>query len=175
MNREEYIHLLVTKGITRSVKGKGEQTATADKYPQGYFNKKQCLQCGQEFIPQAPSELYCSDFCKRYNYISRYYERTYNITLEKYLELAEQQDFKCALCGQENFAMNTCHSGVLVVDHNHETGEIRGLLCHNCNRALGLLQDNLQTVSNIIPYLKGATTISKESTPQANGGGKTQP
>lgn len=81
----------------------------------------------------------------------------------------------CKVCGKENFAMKEIHSGALVVDHDHKTGTIRGLLCHNCNRALGLLEDNSLTIKKIIPYLEGATTILKESTSQANGDGKTQP
>ena len=175
MNRKEkYLEQLLGKGFASYVSEKDKQTARAEKYPQGYFKEKKCKHCGKEFIPQAPSEHYCSDFCKRYEYINRYYVRNYKITLGEYLKIAEQQDFKCALCGKENFAMKDIHSGALVVDHNHQTGKIRGLLCHNCNRALGLLQDDLQTVFKIIPYLKGATTISQESTSEANADGKTQ-
>lgn len=154
---------------------KQEQTSKPDKYPQGYFKNKTCKVCGKIFTPQAPSEHYCSDFCKRYAHINKYYERNYHISLEEYLNLAEKQKFKCALCGKENFAMKEIHSGALVVDHDHKTGTIRGLLCHNCNRALGLLEDNSLTIKKIIPYLEGATTILKESTSQANGDGKTQP
>lgn len=174
MTKDEYLQLLLNKGINRTVQTKDQQTAVSDKYPQGYFKAKKCKQCGQVFIPQAPSEHYCSDFCKRFNYLSRYYERNYNMTLDEYLNLAEKQNFKCALCGQENYAMKDIHSGALVVDHNHETGEVRGLLCHNCNRALGLLQDSIHTIDKIIPYLKGATTIPIGSTSEANADGKTE-
>jgi hypothetical protein len=41
----------------------------------------------------------------------------------------------------------------LRVDHCHETGKIRGLLCHNCNVAIGHLGDNLSTMQNAISYL----------------------
>lgn len=54
------------------------------------------------------------------------------------------------------------HSGILVVDHDHKTGNVRGLLCHNCNRALGLMQDDVSILSHSIKYLEGATTIRKE-------------
>jgi len=43
---------------------KSSQTASADKYPQGYFHEKPCKECGNLFTPTAPSELYCSDLCK---------------------------------------------------------------------------------------------------------------
>lgn len=60
--------------------------------------------------------------------------------------------------------MNKCHSGVLVVDHDHKTGKVRGLLCHNCNRALGLLKDNKEIIQNCLSYLERVTTIPKGST-----------
>ena len=52
---------------------------------------------------------------------------------------------KCAACGSTNR---------LCIDHDHETNEPRGLLCHNCNTAIGLVGDNLETLSNLIEYLK---------------------
>ena len=60
--------------------------------------------------------------------------------------------------------MHDTVKSTLNVDHCHETGKIRGLLCHNCNRALGLFKDNVEFLERAILYLKGATTISKEST-----------
>ena len=42
----------------------------------------------------------------------------------------------------------------LCIDHDHRTNKVRGLLCHNCNTALGLVGDNLSTLENLITYLK---------------------
>ena len=60
--------------------------------------------------------------------------------------------------------MRDIHSGALVVDHDHKTGAVRGLLCHNCNRALGLLQDSKENLMNCLSYLERVTTIPKGST-----------
>lgn len=158
MDRQTYLEQLLNRGISYYIPRKIKQTGTPKKYPQGYFKDKNCKNCGKSFSPQAPSEYYCSDFCKRYAYIEAYYIRNYDLTIEAYLDLAEKQNFRCAICNKENFVMGANHSGVLVVDHNHNTGEIRGLLCHNCNRALGLLQDDINIVKNIIPYLESVTT-----------------
>ncbi|WP_288878689.1 endonuclease VII domain-containing protein [Megasphaera massiliensis] len=160
MTKEEYLQKLLRDWN----KPKREQTAMASKYPQGYFTEKKCKHCGILFSPNAPSELYCSDGCKNYGVADAYYRRTYHITLEEYLDLAEKQNFVCAICGEENFAMGVNHTGCLVVDHSHETGKVRGLLCHNCNRALGLLKDDSSLVSKAFHYLQSVTTIPKGST-----------
>ena len=57
--------------------------------------------------------------------------------------------------------MATHHKMKLVVDHCHKNGQVRGLLCHNCNRALGLLGDDIGSIKNCIEYLEGATTSRK--------------
>lgn len=150
MTREEYL----LKVISDTNKPKSKQTASPDKYPQGFFKPKKCRHCGKVFTPKAPSELYCCDHCKAYGNTERYYKRVYDITLEEYLDMAEKQNFVCALCGKPNFAMKNAHSGCLVVDHDHETGKVRGLLCHNCNRALGLLHDDAGLMLKAAEYVK---------------------
>lgn len=169
MDRDTYLHKMLQ--IVAGNKPKKLQTAKASKYPQGYFHPKECKHCGSIFIPKAPSECYCSDYCKDYGVTEAYYKRTYNLTIQEVLDMAEQQHFVCAICHGENFAMNDCHSGILVVDHNHKTGEVRGLICHNCNRALGLLQDSVENCLRAASYLERVTTIPKGSTIQANGMG----
>ena len=164
MIREEYRQRLIHNSIAKSNKKKNEQTANPSKYPQGYFKKKQCKHCGCLFTPHAPSELYCSDDCKDYGVTEAYLLRNYGISIEKYLDMAENQNYKCAICYNDNFPMKSCHTGVLVVDHDHKTGKVRGLLCHNCNRALGLLKDSTEYLENCITYLEHVTTIPKGST-----------
>lgn len=135
-------------------KPKHEQTATPDKYPQGYFKEKPCRCCSDLFLPKAPSELYCSDSCKRRGITTAYLLRSYKITLDDYETMLNAQGHKCKICGGEGFIMNSNrHKLKLVVDHCHSTGRVRGLLCHNCNRAIGLLQDNVATLKSAIAYL----------------------
>lgn len=78
---------------------------------------------------------------------ARRYERVYDITLEKYEELLKKQDGVCGICKQPQ-------STLLCVDHNHDTGEVRGLLCTPCNRGLGLLGDTIINIQNAYDYLK---------------------
>lgn len=169
MTRDKYLKKLMQ--VQRN-KPKNKQTGNPSKYPQGFFNKKKCKHCGTEFIPKAPSELYCSEFCKSYAETESYYKRVYDLSINEYLDIAEKQNFKCAICGKENFAMKACSSGTLVVDHDHTTGDIRGLLCHNCNRALGLMNDDINSLKKALLYLERVTTSRKTYT-QASGSGST--
>lgn len=163
IDRQHYLMKIIHNYMNKK---KDEQTALPSKYPQGYFKKKKCRHCGKSFAPKAPSELYCSDFCKDYAVTEAYYKRVYGLSLKEYLEMAEKQHFVCAICGKENFAMGANHTGGLLVDHDHRTGKVRGLLCHNCNRALGLFHDDVSTISSAIKYLERVTTIPKGSTPK---------
>jgi hypothetical protein len=72
----------------------------------------------------------------------------YGISLEQYEILLEVQDHKCAICKDE------CLSGRnLAVDHCHESGRVRGLLCVNCNIGLGNFRDSSKLLMQAIDYL----------------------
>ncbi len=78
-------------------------------------------------------------------------KRMFNITLEEYNAMLDKQNNVCAICGcEETYYRNK----VLCVDHCHNTGKIRGLLCNNCNRALGLFKESKEILSNSIKYLE---------------------
>ena len=76
--------------------------------------------------------------------------RDYGITIEDYNKMFVDQEGKCRGCDkhQTEFKIR------LAVDHCHQTGKVRGLLCGNCNRALGLVHDNYKILNNLINYLK---------------------
>ncbi len=73
----------------------------------------------------------------------------YGITSEEYKALHTAQKGKCAICGTAPTTKRGLH-----VDHCHETGKVRGLLCHGCNTALGSFKDNTNLLNNAINYLK---------------------
>lgn len=139
-------------------------TATADKYPQKYFKVKPCKRCSTSFQPNAPSHLYCSQDCMEDALTNAYLLKNYQITLEKFREMFEEQKGVCKLCKSPGFALVKGQRILLVVDHCHVSGNVRGLLCHNCNRALGLFKDSIETLKNAVDYLEGVTTI--ETTPE---------
>lgn len=75
-------------------------------------------------------------------------KKLYGVSWETYSVILESQDGGCAICGGIN------ESGrKLAVDHNHETGEIRGLLCDKCNRGLGFFNDDIMILDLAVEYL----------------------
>lgn len=72
----------------------------------------------------------------------------YNITDSEWRDMANSQDYCCAICGKHQPKKR------LAIDHDHKTGKIRGLLCSNCNTALGLLKDNISIAESAVKYLK---------------------
>jgi hypothetical protein len=80
------------------------------------------------------------------------YLRSYGITIKDYNELFLKQDGKCAVCGSETVGRKTDKN--FIIDHDHKTGKVRGLLCHKCNAILGMAQDNIKIFEEAIEYLR---------------------
>ena len=79
-------------------------------------------------------------------------KRKYGITQQEYEQMLESQEYKCAICGTHDCGHNETPN--LLVDHDHETNEVRGLLCSSCNLMLGKAQDSIDILSRAITYLK---------------------
>ena len=78
--------------------------------------------------------------------------RRYGITKEWYYTILENQDNKCAIC--ETTEIQRKGHTHFHVDHNHESGQVRGLLCDLCNRGLGYFKDNDQLLNKAVKYLR---------------------
>lgn len=80
----------------------------------------------------------------------------YGITLDHYNLMAKNQNYGCAICGDNStgFSNPSKASKGLVVDHCHATGKVRALLCCHCNRLLGTARDNIKTLQNATQYLE---------------------
>lgn len=74
-------------------------------------------------------------------------KRFYGITLAEYEALAEAQGWRCAICRQTS--ERTLH-----VDHDHRTGQVRGLLCGTCNRGMGMLGDDAALLQRAADYVR---------------------
>lgn len=89
---------------------------------------------------------------KRYADNAREYQRNYkliakyDLTVDEYQTIFELQSGKCAICKQAS-------NKVLVVDHDHETGKVRALLCGTCNSGLGMFKDSPELLDQAARYL----------------------
>lgn len=98
-----------------------------------------CGQCGEMFRSVDGRRDYCSEVCLATAKGMRQARYLYGIEPEAYRELMRRQDGVCAICRRPE---RTARTRLLCVDHCHETGQVRGLLCSQCNRAVGLLGDD---------------------------------
>jgi len=91
------------------------------------------------------------NYCPRKSKLQGWkYAGIIGMTHELYDQLLQQQDYACAICKQHQSTFKKA----LGVDHNHDTGKPRGLLCDNCNRALGYLQESESIINNLLKYLQ---------------------
>ena len=85
---------------------------------------------------------------------SQYLKRQYGLTFEEFDTMLSSQDNACAICGTKQPSKNRGRTRRFHVDHDHETGKVRGLLCKSCNIALGEIGDNIHTLKSMIEYLE---------------------
>lgn len=138
--------------------GKHRERRAAIRAAGGYdiaVTEKRCRSCKQthpasEFTIDRTMAAGLASYCKSCN-SSRLVTHRYGLTPEAHQELYEQQDHSCAMCGTHE---SEAPGAKLHVDHCHTTGDVRGLLCSNCNRAIGLLQDDPVVLRAGIEYLK---------------------
>ena len=83
----------------------------------------------------------------------------YGITEDQYEQMFAEQDGRCAICCCEQPEKK------LAVDHNHHTGQVRGLLCSDCNRGIGLLKDNALHLLAAYHYLNNNDRSTTEVEP----------
>lgn len=117
-------------------------TPSYSKYKNGI--KPWCKECYRVY-----NTKYMRDARSKKPMYSHYFSK-YGLTTEEVMEMHEQRNFKCDICGE-----NTDHRyDKLCVDHCHSTGKVRGLLCFSCNIVLGNAKDNIDTLKNAITYLE---------------------
>ncbi len=79
-------------------------------------------------------------------------KKKFGISIEQYDKMLELQAFGCAICR----AVSDKSGRRLAVDHDHKTGRLRGLLCTNCNTAVGLLDESPHIFELALEYVKNA-------------------
>lgn len=111
-------------------------------------NQRGITQCSIEGCPNTHKSR---GFCQNHYNKRASLSHKHRMTWDEYTILGQSQNWQCAGCGLQSSIVET---NILHVDHNHVTNEVRGLLCGPCNRAIGLIKDNIKTLSNLITYLE---------------------
>lgn len=104
-----------------------------------FVSTRQCMQCSRD-----KAKAYAKTDKSRNNRLNK----TYGLTLSD-LDTATH----CEICKVELIRRGQAGDAVCV-DHDHKTGKVRGILCNNCNRGLGMFKDNPDTISKAITYLE---------------------
>lgn len=122
---------------------------------------KTCTECGKT-KPHNGKNFYRNSVCgacyqKRYKrenpqkYRDTKLRHMYGISLEKFNKLLSEQNGKCAICLAPENKLRSGKVQNFVVDHCHTTLQVRGLLCHDCNKNVGVVENRLE---GILSYLK---------------------
>lgn len=121
--------------------------------------RRQCKPCSNAISKEYRNRNKAKCNARQRNYyannkhvaVAQNLRRYYGLTLKFYRQALKDQNGKCAICdaGEESTTKRR-----LSVDHDHETGKFRGLLCDRCNRGLGLLKDSEEVLNRAIAYLK---------------------
>lgn len=101
------------------------------KAPEGYAHMPRCKPCHSAWKNK------------------QHIKRSYGLEWEDYVALMDKQKGKCLLCGSDGSGKDSR----LVVDHDHDTGEVRGLLCWNCNVGIGLFKEDTELLEKVIKYI----------------------
>ena len=147
----------------------GEKTCRICKTtkPLGEFNreaarkdgyKNECRKCAQAYMAKwrKHRQEHYSAYMRDYQYRQRY-----GVTLADYETLHNEQDGKCAICKGTPSGLGATERR-LHVDHDHLTGAVRGLLCENCNRGVGMFQDNPDLLTLAAAYLLQPPAIERK-------------
>ena len=130
-----------------------------------HINGRHCTACGEfklancytlerdiRYVGGVAMRAKCKP-CNEHIKWKSFIQRTYGITAEDYYNMLADQDGKCSICESEEVNNSRISSGKLFIDHCHDTGKVRGLLCSKCNHAIGLLNDDVDLLQKAIVYL----------------------
>lgn len=131
-----------------------------EKLPADHYGRKSrsCVDCG-EFKGPDEFDIYkhkkmlcgyqvynrCKD-CEKLRKLKHHLKNTYNLSWLEYLKMVDEQEGKCYLCKET--------PNRLCVDHCHATGEVRKLLCWQCNTSLSKFEQNPEYLDRVKEYLK---------------------
>ena len=135
-------------------------------FPSQFYQCRACniarTRAWQKAHPERVNEITRKSRAKHPERVARNYEdrrfRRYGLTRAEYEALMERQNGVCAICGSANWGPHKPH-----IDHDHDSGEVRGLLCANCNVMIGHAREDAEILSRAIDYLSAIRPPSGSS------------
>lgn len=162
---QQYLELVcqTCNRIFRSVRPDREycsrECATASH--QGTTYPLTCTQCFKSFQSSGPKRKFCSDACRaacrRDNRVIGHHGLTGSDAERVRGDMADLQGGRCVICQVE-----LSKEKRVMLDHDHGTGFLRGVLCHNCNMGLGHFKDSPQILRSAIVYLEENSVFTAE-------------
>ena len=141
---KEKLEELISTGATRKC------SKCNEILPVSQFHIKSDKKTNKYYRFNSPCK-FCAHIGRNINYQKAYQRRIkYNLTQEEYDLMLKKQNYSCEICGIHK---DDCPKE-LCVDHCHETGEVRGLLCNNCNSGIGFFMERQYVMKKAIQYLK---------------------
>jgi hypothetical protein len=146
----------VEDGCSEPVKAKGlckmhYQRTLRHGHTRYADRKKPAKECG---ILTCDSHVYAKGLCHAH-YIKQRKWRDYGVDAQRYQDMLAAQGGVCDICSKPETAPDKASGKLkdLAIDHDHRTGAIRALLCSNCNRGLGLFDDDPARLETALAYL----------------------
>jgi hypothetical protein len=90
-------------------------------------------------------------------YADKDLQKLYGVTLDWYNQKFKEQNGVCAICQEPETAVIRGRTISMAVDHCHNTGSARGLLCTKCNQGLGMFRDKIDILESAVRYLRRST------------------
>lgn len=90
--------------------------------------------------------------------------RDHGLTLEQYFRMVSDQNDLCKICNKPESKLWQGKVTELCIDHCHETGKVRGLLCFKCNIGIGVFDDNIENIQIAIEYIKSNRNVDPQTT-----------
>ena len=127
------------------------------------YRSKTCKECDEIFTPHAPKVVHCDDCKDRYDGKLLRRAQVYGIKCKDIMEMFTGE---CEICLKEIHLSRSTgkpRNDSAAIDHCHDTGKIRGMICVQCNRAVGHLGDDLETLKRAVIYLEKHNASSQAS------------
>lgn len=128
--------------LCKSEKEKSDFYRFFDRWADKHYLSARCKPCHQEHKRQSPTT--------QRNRKAEKLQLRYGLTYEQWEEIRQAEDYRCMICGisEEEIGKK------LDVDHCHDSGKVRGVLCNPCNNVLGHAKDKIEILEAAAQYLK---------------------